>query len=110
MRRLLIAILALTAAGCSRSDSHHLQRDVKAIGADLAAQGRSVRDDPNIRQAGADLHAAARDTGAELHHAAEETADQARAAADEARDQAKLAADQARDHAHDARDRSNGDQ
>ncbi len=75
MRRLLIAALALTACACSKSDNRHLRHDVNAVGADLKADARGVTNDPNIRAAGADLHAAAAKADADV-----------RAAADKARD------------------------
>jgi len=80
MRRLLIALAALSLASCSRSDQHQLQHDVRAVGADLKVT--------------------AKDTGIELHHAA----DKAKAAGLAAGDHARAAADDAKARARAARD------
>jgi len=85
MRFLLIVALALTAAACSRSDADHLRHDVRQVGADAGADIRHVGDDPNLRRAGAELHAAAqkadsalRSTTDPAHRRADEHADRAR--------------------------------
>jgi hypothetical protein len=63
------ALLALTAAGCSKPDADRLKHDTQAVGHDMAVDVKKAADDPNLKKAGDELKQAAHDTGRDLKKA-----------------------------------------
>jgi hypothetical protein len=61
MRLMLAACLCITAAACSPSDQSRARQDANAAGHDLANAAREVKNDPSVKQAGADAKHAAND-------------------------------------------------
>ncbi len=108
MRLTVILAIALMATACSKSDDANVQHDLHDTGHDLAAAANKVRDDPDIKQAGADARQTAADAAAELKKAGAEVKDQAQDAAAKAKIDARQAGDQARDSANSLRDNRSG--
>ena len=100
---LLVIATGLLVVACSKSDDASVQRDLKDTGHDLAAAANKVRNDPDVRQAGADARQTAADAAAELKKAGAEVKDQAQDAAAKTKDEAHQAGDQARGSLRDNR-------
>jgi hypothetical protein len=104
----LVIATALLVVACSKSDDTSVQRDLHDTGHDLAAAANKVRDDPDIKQVGADARQTAADAAAELKKAGADVKDQAQYAAAKAKVEAHDAGDQARDSADRLRDNRSG--
>jgi len=105
MRLAIILAAALALAACSKSNDGNVQADLHDTGNDLKAAASSVRNDPDIKQAGEDAKQTADDAaaqlkkaGAELKVQAEDAADKTKAAAHKAGDDARNSADNLRDN------------
>jgi hypothetical protein len=106
----LVIATALLVVACSKSDDTSVQRDLHDTGHDLAAAANKVRDDPDIKQVGADARQTAADAAAELKKAGADVKDQAQDAAAKAKVEVEAhdAGDQARDSADRLRDNRSG--
>ncbi len=56
---ILAAIIATACVACTKADANKTGSDIKAAAA-------SIKDDPNVRRAAADVKSAAKDAGAEI--------------------------------------------
>jgi hypothetical protein len=96
MRLILIAGLCVAAAACSRADQAKVQQDTRAAGHDLADAAQNVKDDPTVRQAGAETKQAAHDAAVAVRKGAAEAEVKTGQALIDAGDKAKRAAAEAR--------------
>ena len=96
MRLILVATLCIAAAACSRGDENRTREDVRSAGHDLANAAQNVKNDPTVKQAGADARAAAHDAAVAVRKGAAEAEVQTGKALVDAGDKAKRAAAQAR--------------
>ena len=102
MRAFLVVVLAMSCVACSKADVNQTSHDLKAAGTD-------IKNDPAVKQLGADIKVAASHTGAELKKGAEKAkvelakaGDQAKTSLHEAGDKAKDAADKTKQDVHEA--------
>lgn len=70
MRLILIAGLCLAAAACTRSDENKVRADTDTAGHQVAEAARGVRDDPTVKQVGADVRQAGHDTAVAVRRGA----------------------------------------
>jgi hypothetical protein len=96
MRLILVATLCLAAAACSRGDENRTRADVRDAGHDVANAARDVKNDPTVKQVGADARAATHDAAVAVRKGAAEAEVKTGQALVDAGDKAKRAAAQAR--------------
>jgi len=97
----LAAALAMTA--CSRANQTQIKEGAQATGADLQAAASTIKNDPDIKQAGTAIKESVVEDSAAIKQAAVAAGDAAKDAAAKTRDATLLAADKTRAAAADAK-------
>ena len=102
-------VMAAALGACSREAATQIKEGAQAIGGELKEAAGDIKNDPDVKEAGDAMEAAAKDAGDELKAVAADAGDAAKDAGAELKQGAREVGDTARKAGKEARDEVDGD-